>query len=300
MNRLAGKTALVTGGSRGQGRAIALKFAREGADVAVCDVAAQIPTVEYSLATEDDLRETAKLVEAEGRTCIAEVADVRDQAALDRVVKRTIDELGKVDILVAQAAIWHVAPLHELTEEQWRDVLDVNLSGAWRALKAVVPHMVERRSGCVVFTSSVAGLVGYPGTADYVASKHGLLGLMKTAANELGPHNIRVNAVLPGPMDTPATNNAWARAFQTGKEGATREEYLAAVRSWHLLRGRSALPARAVADAMIWLVSDEARHVTGLELKVDAGHSVLPGVNPAPIEDREAFGEDEATGSAGS
>jgi SDR family mycofactocin-dependent oxidoreductase len=298
VNRLAGKTALITGGARGQGRAIAQKFASEGADIAVCDIAAPIASLHYELATEDDLYETAALVEAEGRTCVAEVADVRDQAALDRLVRRTIDELGKIDILVAQAAIVNHAQLWEISEEEWRDVVDVTLTGAWHSLKAVAPHMIERGSGSVVFTSSLNGIEGGANYAHYIAAKHGVCGLMKSAALELGPHNVRVNAVLPGPVDTPVIDNPSGHDRIAGKEGATREEYLASIRHWYLLRGRTALPARAIADAMIWLVSDEAKHVAGIELVIDAGHNVLPGLNPAPIEDWAAYDEETITPSA--
>jgi SDR family mycofactocin-dependent oxidoreductase len=296
MNRLAGKTALITGGARGQGRAIAVKFASEGANVVVCDIAAPIATLRYELATGEDLAETKALVEAEGADCLAEVADVRDQAALDAVVAKAIDAFGAVDILIAQAGIVSHAPLWEITEEQWRDVVDVTLNGAWRSVKAVAPHMIERGGGCVVLTSSLNGIEGGANYAHYIAAKHGVCGLMKCAAIELGPYNIRVNAVLPGPVDTPVIDNPDGHARIGGRPGAGRDEYLASVRRWYLLRGRTVLPARAVADAMTWLVSDEAKHVTGIELPIDAGHNVLPGLNMAPVEDWDAFDEPAVEG----
>jgi SDR family mycofactocin-dependent oxidoreductase len=295
MSRLDGKVALITGGARGQGRAIARKFASEGADVVICDIAAQIPWVPYPMSTVDDLNETAALVEAEGRTCIAEVADVRDQAALDALVARAIDELGKVDIVIAQAAIADFKPLWEITDEEWRDVVEVTLTGSWHTVKAIAPHMMERGSGCIVFTSSLNGIEGGPNYAHYIAAKHGVCGLMKATAIELGPYNVRVNAVLPGPIDTPIVDNPAHRDRIVGREGATREEYLDSTRRWFLLRGRRSLPARAVADAMTWLVSDEAKHITGVELPVDAGHNVLPGLNAAPIVDAAAFDEETST-----
>jgi SDR family mycofactocin-dependent oxidoreductase len=291
VNRLAGKTALITGGARGQGRAIAVKFASEGANIAVCDIAAPIATLRYDLATPDDLRTTAELVEAQGQSCLAAVTDVRDQSALDEVVASTIDELGQVDILVAQAGIVTHAPLWEITEEEWRDVVDVTLTGAWRSIKAVAPHMIERGGGVVILTSSLNGIEGGANYAHYIAAKHGVCGLMKSAAIELGPYNIRVNAVLPGPIDTPVIDNPGGHVRIAGKEGAGRDDYLASVRRWYLLRGRTVLPARAVADAMTWLASDEAKHITGIELPVDAGHNVLPGLNLAPVEDWQAFDE---------
>jgi SDR family mycofactocin-dependent oxidoreductase len=288
MGRLAGKTAFITGGARGQGRAIAEKFAREGADIIVCDIGGPIEHVKYPLATAGDLAETADTVEKLGQRVIAQIADVRDQSQLDEVVAAGLKEFGKIDIAVANAGLLDNKPFWDITEGEWSVVVETCLGGVWRTAKAVAPHMIERRSGSIILTSSTNGQEGDPNTMHYVASKHGVLGIMKSAALALGPYNIRVNSILPGPVDTIINDNPGTRDRIAGKTGATREEYLTAVRNWHVLRGRSALSPDAVADGVIWLASDESRHVTGLEMLIDAGHRLLPGVNFNPIVDDEA------------
>ncbi len=285
MNRLDGKVALISGGARGQGRETAVKFASEGADIIIFDLCHDLDTVAYPLGTKDDLAETARLVEAHGRQCLSAVADVRDQVAIDAVVRDGIDTFGHIDIAICNAGIVDFAPLWEITEEQWSDQVDINLSGVWRTAKSVAPHMMERLTGAMVFTSSNNGVEAGQNYAHYIAAKHGVIGLMRSAALELGPFNIRVNAVLPGPCDTIMNNNpvGWARIG--GRRDATRDDYLASVRNWQLLRNRTALQPAAIANAMIWLVSDEASEVTGVEIPVDAGHLILPGMNPSPIVD---------------
>lgn len=285
MDRLKGKVAFITGGARGQGSAIAQKFASEGADIVIADICKDIPTVGYHLGTEEDLRETQQSVEALDRRCITEIADVRDQAALDGVVARAIETFGKIDITIANAGIAAYKPLWEITDEEWQDQIDVNLTGAWHTVKAVAPHFIGRGSGSIVLTSSVYGIEGGWNYAHYIAAKHGVLGLMKSAALELGPYDVRVNAVLPGPIDTKINDYPRGRDRIVGHASATRAEYLQSVKYWHALKGRTALPASAIADAMIWLVSDEASNVTGIELIIDAGHNILPGVNPRPFLD---------------
>ncbi|MEZ5257375.1 MAG: SDR family oxidoreductase [Ilumatobacteraceae bacterium] len=196
-----------------------------------------------------------------------------------------MEQFGHIDIAICNAGIVDFAPLWEITEEQWSDQVDINLSGVWRTAKAVAPHMIERLTGAMVFTSSNNGVEAGQNYAHYIAAKHGVIGLMRSAALELGPYNIRVNAVLPGPCDTIMNNNpiGWARIG--GRPDATRDDYLASVRNWQLLRNRTALNPSAIANAMIWLVSDESSEVTGVELPVDAGHLILPGMNPSPIVD---------------
>lgn len=291
MGRLDGKTALITGGARGQGRAIALKFANEGADIVICDICHDIDTLGYSLATKEDLDQTVAMVEEQDARCLAMVADVRDQAALDQVVQQGIAQFKKIDILIANAGIVDYKPFWEITDKEWNDQIDVNLTGPWHSAKAVAPHMMERQSGCIVFTSSVNGIEGGWNYSHYIAAKHAVLGLMKSVGLELGPYNIRVNAVLPGPVDTKINDNPPGRDRIVGHKGATREEYLKSILYWHALKGRTALPASAVADGMIWLVSDEAQNVSGLELIIDAGHNILPGTNPRPVVDERALAE---------
>jgi SDR family mycofactocin-dependent oxidoreductase len=283
MQRLKGKVALITGGARGQGRAIAAKFASEGADVLVTDICRDLETVDYRLAGSADLDETAALVRSQGRRCIALVADVRDQADMDRAVETAIRDLGQLDIVISNAGIVDYKPFWEITDEEWTDTLNVNLTGAWHVAKAASPHMIERMHGNIVFTASCMGVEANVNFAHYIASKHGVLGLMKSVALELGPYDIRVNAILSGPVDTPMNDNAAGRDVASGRVGATRADHLSSLRRFNVLRGRTAIPSTAVADAMTWLVSDEAQHITGLELSVDAGHRILPGVNLNPV-----------------
>ena len=203
MAKLQGKVALITGAARGQGRSHAVRLAEDGADIVAIDIAAPIPTAYYPAATPADLQLTAKLVEAEGVQVLAAEADVRDQVALDQVVARALAAFGHIDIVVANAGTASHAPTWELADDQWQNVVDVNLTGVWRTVKACVPSMIARgQGGVVVLTSSLAGLHGYGNIAGYVAAKHGVNGLMRTLANELGPHNIRVNTVCPGLINT--------------------------------------------------------------------------------------------------
>jgi NAD(P)-dependent dehydrogenase (short-subunit alcohol dehydrogenase family) len=280
--RLLDKVALITGGARGQGRAIAEKFAAECADIVICDVGGP-PGADGERSGADALEETRALVEAAGRRCLTEVVDVRDRAALEAVVATTLERFGRLDIACANAGIAVFKPLLEQTQRDWIDQIDVNLTGAWNMVRAVVPPMVEQLSGCIIFTSSINGRLPERDLAPYVATKHGVLGLMKNVAYELGQYNIRSNAVLPGPIHTPMTDNPKIREWIVGRPGATTEEYVEASRHWYVLRGRTALPPSCIADAMIWLASDEARHVTGIELVVDGGNSLLSGSNSNPI-----------------
>jgi SDR family mycofactocin-dependent oxidoreductase len=287
MRRLDGRVALITGGARGQGRAIAAKFASEGADIVIGDICEQLPTVPYPMSTTDDMEETVRLVESAGQRCLAQICDVRSLPQLEALLARALEEFGQIDIVCANAGIVNFHPLWELTEEIWDETLDVNLTGVWKTVRAVAPHMMERRSGSIILTSSVNGREAGPEMAHYVAAKHGVIGLLRSFAYELGPHGIRVNAVLPGPILSPMADNEATRSWIFRRPNATREDYLAATRNWHLLRGRPSLPTSVIADAMIWLASDESAQVTGVEIPVDAGHMVLPGMNMDPIVDEE-------------
>ncbi|GAB7006344.1 mycofactocin-coupled SDR family oxidoreductase [Nocardioides sp. AN3] len=287
MSSFEGTVAFITGGARGQGREAAVEFARRGADVAVIDIAANVASVPYELATTEDLKETQRLVEAEGRACLTVVADVRDQAALDAAVASTMDRFGRIDSLLANAGIydWSDKPFWETSDDAWYDQIGICLEGVWRTAKAVAPHMVAARSGAMVFTSSNVGQEGAPCSAPYVAAKHGVVGLMRTAALELGPLGVRVNALMPSTTDTLINDHpaGWRRA--SGKPDGTREDYLWAVHHWTAMRNTGVLPPRAAALAAVWLCSDEAAFVHGIQLPVDAGHLILPGMNPAPVRE---------------
>jgi SDR family mycofactocin-dependent oxidoreductase len=283
---LDGKVVFITGGARGMGRAISLAFAREGADVLTCDIAAQIESDTYPLGTREDLEETKRRVEQLDRRCITRIADVRSQHALDEVVADGLEELGRIDVLVANAGIidWSGNAFWETPERSWAEQVDVCLTGVWHSAKAVAPHMIERGSGSMVFTSSNVGREGALYFSPYVAAKTGVIGFMRAAALELGGHGIRVNAVLPSTTDTLINDNPLGRDRAGGKPGTTREEYLDAVHSWTALRDVGALPPEATADAMVFLASDRASYLSGVELNIDAGHLALPGFNHAPAK----------------
>jgi SDR family mycofactocin-dependent oxidoreductase len=284
MSRLAGKVALVTGAARGQGRSHALALAREGADIVALDVCRDVPTTPYPLATPDDLRTTAKDVEALDRRIVTGECDVRSSADLDAAVAAGLDAFGKIDILVANAGVWGLGALWELTDAQWQDMIDINLTGVWRTLKAVVPAMIRGRGGSIILTSSVNGFEAGAGMTHYVAAKHGVLGLMRNAALELGPHNIRCNAVCPGIVDTKMNDWQGAYDMMAGGPGGTPEDRRVAAYNWSALAGRGLLRPAAISGAVVWLASDDARDVTGVALPVDGGHMILPGMNPSPVD----------------
>lgn len=284
MSGLDGKVALITGAARGQGRAHALTLARNGADIIALDIAAQIDTVRYPLSTPEDLAATAKAIEDLDRRVIAVQADVRSQEQIDEAVRRGLAEFGHIDILIANAGVWAMKPFWKLTETDWADMIGTNLSGAWRSAKAVAPHMIERRTGAIVMTSSVNGLEPGMSYAHYVTAKHGVIGLMKNVALELAPYGIRCNAICPGAIDTGMTNWQGAYDMYAGHPGGTYDDLVAGFRSFHALKGTGILSPQVIADAALWLVSDAAAAVTGVALPVDAGHMLLPGVNPAPVD----------------
>jgi SDR family mycofactocin-dependent oxidoreductase len=283
MGLLDGKVALITGGARGQGRAHALTSAREGADVVLVDIADQLETVPYAMATADDLAETVRQVEALDRRALAVTADVRDQGQLDEAVRRGIAEFGKIDILIANAGIWTQGPFWELSEQSWDEMIGVNLTGVWKSAKAVAPHMIERQSGSIVITSSVNGLEPGLNYAHYVAAKHGVIGLMKNIALELAPYGVRCNSINPGAIKTPMTDHQGAWDMFAGHEGGTEADLIEGGYHFHALKGMTFMPPQVIADTALYLNSDLAAAVTGVTIPVDAGHMLLTGVNPAPV-----------------
>ncbi|MCU1571141.1 MAG: Short-chain dehydrogenase/reductase [Naasia sp.] len=264
---------------------MAKRFAAEGADVVISDVAHDVETIPYGMGSEKDLHETAALVRALGRRCVAEVADVRNEEDMARVVRNAIAELGHIDIVVANAGVYAAKSFWDISQAEWDEMIAINLTGAWQTTKAVAPHMMERLTGVVIYSASINAVEGATNFLHYAAAKHGVLGIMRSAALELAPFNIRVNAVLPGPVDSPMHNNQVSRGIIGGRPDASREDVLSAVLGWNALRGRTMLPPDAIANAVVWLASDQAEHITGLELKVDAGHGLLPGMNMSPIND---------------
>lgn len=284
MGLLDGKVILITGGARGQGRAHAVVSATAGADVAVVDIADQIGSVNYKMAITSDLEETVRQVEATGRRALSRVADVRDQSQLDDAVHATIEAFGKIDILIANAGIWTQGPFWELTEEQWSEMIDVNLSGVWRSAKAVVPHMIANGSGSIVVIASVNGLEPGLNFSHYVSAKHGVIGLMKNIALELAPHGVRCNAISPGAILTPMADHQDAWDLFAGHPGGTKEEMIASGRHYGALKGTTFLAPEVIANAALFLNSELAAMVTGATLPVDAGHLLMPGMNLNPVE----------------
>ena len=270
--RVEGKVAFITGAARGQGRSHAIRLAEEGADIIAIDVCEDIPTVPYRGATGADLAETVKQVEALDRRIVAAKADVRDYAGLKTALDDAIAQLGRLDIVSANAGIFSLAPTAEMTEEQWGQMIDINLSGVWRTCKDAIPHLIDGgRGGSIIITSSVAGLRGAPNFAHYVSAKHGVVGLMRTLALELAPHSIRVNSIHPTTVDTDMIqNDMMYRLFVPGSEHPTREEFAAVSQSRQPLRIPWVEPVD-ISNALLFLASDEARYITGVTFPVDAG-----------------------------
>jgi SDR family mycofactocin-dependent oxidoreductase len=263
--RLDGKVALISGAARGQGRSHAVRLAQEGADIIAFDIARQLGTVPYPMATPDDLKETVAQVEELDRRIVAREADVRDLAAVQALVDDGVRELGRLDVVCANAGIATFADnTWSLDEESWDEMIAVNLTGVWKTVKAAAPRMIEAgNGGAIVLTSSTAGIKGMERIGHYVAAKHGVVGLMRTLANELAPHNIRVNTVHPTGVNTPMVVNDYMQSFLEATPDMAANM-------------QNALPVEMVepvdiSNAIVWLVSDEARYVTGVSLPVDAG-----------------------------
>jgi SDR family mycofactocin-dependent oxidoreductase len=273
MKRLDGKVAYITGAARGQGRSHAIRMAEEGADIIAVDLCADIDRVCYPGATQEDLAHTVKCVEDTGQRIIARTADVRDISSLERAASEGIEMLGRIDIVVANAGVLSSAPVLELDEDAWQTVIDINLTGAWKTMKAVVPALVERnQGGSVILISSLLGLIAFPNIAHYVAAKHGVTGLMKSLATELAPNGIRVNSVHPGIVDTPMIMNESILRLFTGGQSARREKAEALMLNGHAL-SVPWIESVDVSNAVVYLASDESRYITGSTMVIDAGAS---------------------------
>ena len=269
MGKLDGKVALITGAARGQGRAHAVGLAEEGADIVAIDICRQIDTIPYPMADSDDLAQTVKLVEDTGRRIVAIEAYVRDLAAMRATVERTRTELGRLDIVLANAGVLATIGSRGDDDQAFYDSIDVMLTGVWHTIRATAPVLVDQgEGGVIVLTSSTAGLGGLhtnmeAGSAGYAAAKHAVVGLMRVYANMLAPHNIRVTTVHPTGVNSPMVAN---EAFATF---ATEHPEVAGML-------QNALPVQLiepedVTKAVLWLVSDDARYVTGSTICVDAG-----------------------------
>ena len=265
--RVAGKVALITGAARGQGRSHAVHLAREGADIIALDICAPASdTLSYTPPTPEDLTETVRLVEAEGRKVLAREADIRDDAALRQLVAEGVEQFGRLDILVANAGVLGWGRVWELTDEQWDTVIGINLTGTWRTLRAAIPAMIEAgNGGSIIVVSSAAGLKATPGNGHYAASKHGLTALTNTLAIELGEYDIRVNSIHPYSVDTPMI-----------EPEAMMEIFAKHPRFVHSfppmpLQYKGFMTADEVSDVVAWLAGDGSGTLTGTQIPVDKG-----------------------------
>ena len=272
--RVEGKVAFVTGAARGQGRSHAIRLAEEGADIIAIDIAGQVDSVPYAMATPDDLAQTVKEVEALDRRIVATQADVRDYGAVKAALDDGVAQLGRLDIVAANAGIFSFGRADVLEEQTWQDMIDVNLTGVWHAAKAAIPHLkAGGRGGSIVLTSSTAGLMPFENMAHYTSAKHGVVGLMRVLAVELAPDFIRANSVHPTSVNTDMIQNA--ATYELFAPDLTPEQ-----RTKDVLGERfqtlNALPIkwvepRDISNAVLFLASDEARYITGVTLPVDAG-----------------------------
>jgi SDR family mycofactocin-dependent oxidoreductase len=273
MARLEGKVAFITGAARGQGRSHAIRLAQEGADIIAIDLLEEIPGAPYGPATEQDLAETVKQVEALDRRIVASKADVRDYDGLKKALDDGVAQLGRLDIVSANAGIsTQMAPTESLDEDMWQNMIATNLSGVWHTTKAAIPHLkAGGRGGSIILTSSEAGIRGFANVAHYVSAKHGVVGLMRTLALELAPDMIRVNSIHPTQVDTPMImNEATYRLFSPDEPHPTRESFAP------VSQAMNALPipwveAIDISNAVLFFASDESRYITGVPLPVDAG-----------------------------
>lgn len=275
--RVAGKVAFISGAARGQGRSHAVRLAEEGADIIAFDLCADAPTNPYPGPTQEDLDETVRQVEALDRRIVARVADVRDYDAVKAVADEGFAELGRIDIVAGNAGIsGELNQAADMSEEGWQTMLDINLTGVWHTVKAAIPHIrAGGNGGSIILTSSTAGIKAYANLAHYVAAKHGVVGLMKTLTLELAPDMIRVNSIHPTQVDTDMImNDSIFKLFLPDKEKPTREDFA------EVSQSMQALPvpwveARDISNALLFLASDEARYITGQQLKVDLGQTTL-------------------------
>jgi SDR family mycofactocin-dependent oxidoreductase len=266
LGTLRGRVAFVTGAARGQGRSHAVRLAREGADIIALDICLPLPTITYPAATAEDLAETVRAVEAEGRKVLAREVDTRDDTALRQLVADGVEQFGRLDILIANAGVLGWGRVWELTDEQWDTVIGVNLTGTWRTLRAVIPAMIEAgNGGSIVVVSSAAGLKATPGNGHYSATKYGLVGLTNTLALELGEFGIRVNSIHPYSVDTPMIETD-ALIELLGKHASFMHSFPPMP-----LQPKGFMTPDEVSDVVVWLAGDGSGTLSGAQIPVDKG-----------------------------
>ena len=257
------KTALITGGARNIGLTVARDLAAKGVSVAIADICRDLETVPYPLSSSNDLEKSVAELSSFGVKAIGLTCDVRDENQVRETVERTVDEFGRLDILVNNAGVISLFCIGDLTENAWNEVLDVCLKGSFFCCKYVIPQMVQQHYGKVVNISSVAGLRGLGLSVHYAAAKHGVIGLTKALAMEVAEHNINVNAICPGTVESPMLEGL---ACQIDLDKDAYEHFS----QKHLIQGKRITP-QDIANAVRWLTSDESRFLTGTVINVDAG-----------------------------
>lgn len=270
--RVQGKVAFITGAARSQGRSHAVRLAEEGADIIAVDVPEAVPSLSaYPLATDEDLAETVKRVEALDRRIVAHKADVRDSAALKAALDDGVAQLGRLDIVVANAGIYQVSPALELDDAAWQETIGINLTGVWHTVKASLPHLIDGGGGSIILTSSVLGLRGGANSVHYSTAKHGIVGIMRSVASEFAQHRVRVNSVHPTLVNTIMIQNeqVWG-LFEPDNPNPTRESATPVFQTINSLPVPWVEPVD-ISNAVLFLASDEARYITGVTLPVDAG-----------------------------
>ncbi len=270
MGRVEGKVALITGAARGQGRSHAVRLAEEGASIIAVDICEDIASVPYPLATSEDLEETVRQVKERGQRIVAVKADVRDEAGIREAIDEGAAQLGRLDVVCANAGIFSCAP-GELDGQTWKDMIDINLTGVFNTCKPAVPYLKEVGGGSIILTSSCAGLMGFTGFAHYTAAKHGVIGYMRALAKEVAEYSIRVNSICPTSVFTDMINND--AMFGIMRPDLEKPVLADAIVSW---TGINLLPtpyveSSDISNAVVFLASDEARFITSVALPVDAG-----------------------------
>jgi (+)-trans-carveol dehydrogenase len=276
---LEGKVAAVSGAARGQGRSHCIRLAEEGADIIALDICRQVDTVAYPMSTPEDLAETVKLVEACDQRILATETDVRDGQAVAAAIDAGVADLGRLDVVVANAGIAMFHPATEIDDAVWRDMIDTNLTGVWNVCRAALPHLIAgQRGGSIIITSSSASDIGTPNLVHYSSAKAGLVGMMQALAVELGPNMIRVNTLHPTGVNTPMVHNeALYNLFMPGGVGADAPDGGRA-QVGEILQSLNALPVpwvepTDISNAVLFLASDQGRYITGSQIRVDAGAS---------------------------
>jgi (+)-trans-carveol dehydrogenase len=275
MGRLTNKVALISGVARGQGRAHAQRLAAEGVSIIGFDGLCTYDTVPYKQATQEDLGETVRLIEAAGGKIYAGRADVRDRGEIERIIRAGVAEVGPIDIVVANAGIGiNSRPFWEVSQQEWDDVVGVCLTGVWHTVSAAVPSMIAAgQGGSVIMTSSAAAIRAAPQLSPYIAAKTGVIGMMRSMANDLAPYRIRINCVAPTAVPTDfVLNDRLYQIFSPDSPEPNLEDAKKVMRSMHPL-GEPWIETRDVSAAVAYLASDEARFITGIVLPVDLGLS---------------------------